>query len=268
MDPNRETVMPPAGEGDPSATPVEAVVETTAVETPESTETPEVQTKSFTQEEVDAIVAKRLARERRAFEKQQREQQLAATPSGVEDEPAPFKLQDFPSPEAYADALAEHKAVRLLQRQQTARQQSQVLEQYHEREEAAREKYDDFEQVAYNPTLPVTDVMAETIRHSEIGPDVIYHLGKNPKEAARISKLPPFLQAKEIGKIEAKLASAPPPTRTTSAPPPITPIAARTTGTPVYDTTDPRSVQAMSTSEWIAAERQRQIRKAQSANRS
>jgi hypothetical protein len=69
------------------------------------------------------------------------------------------------------------------------------------------------------------------------------------------------LQAREIGKIEARLASNPPAKKTTTAPAPIAPVTARTSGTPAYDTTDPRSVKTMSTSEWIEADRLRQIKK-------
>ena len=136
-----------------------------------------------------------------------------------------------------------------------------LLEAYHDREEAARDKYYDFEQVAYNNALPITTVMAQTIQASELGPDIAYHLGSNPREAERISRLSPYLQAKEIGKIEAKLADSPAPVKkTTSAPPPIKPVTAKGAGTPVYDTTDPRSISAMSASEWIERERQRQIK--------
>ena len=88
-----------------------------------------------------------------------------------------------------------------------------------------------------------------------------YYLGCNPKEAERISRLSPYLQAKEIGKIEAKVADNPPVKRTTNAPPPIKPVTAKSVGAPVRDTTDPRSVKEMSTSEWIEAERLRQIKK-------
>ena len=138
------------------------------------------------------------------------------------------------------------------------------MEAYHDKEEEVRGKYDDFDQVAYNPNLPITDVMAETIRASEIGPELAYHLGSNPKEADRIARLSPFLQAKEIGKIEAKLAAEPPQKKISSAPAPISPVTARATNPGVTDTTDPRSTKAMSDSEWIEAERRRQIAKWQS----
>ena len=102
----------------------------------------------------------------------------------------------------------------------------------------------------------------ETIQTSDVGPDVAYYLGSNPKEADRISRLSPILQAKEIGRIEVALAASPPVKRTTSAPPPISPVTPTSNGAPAYDTTDPRSVSSMSTSEWIEQERQRQMRKA------
>ena len=71
------------------------------------------------------------------------------------------------------------------------------------------------------------------------------------------------MQAREIGKIEAKLGAEPPKKKTSSAPEPIRPVTARTVNPGITDTTDPRSTQTMSASEWIAAERQRQIAKMQ-----
>jgi hypothetical protein len=225
-----------------------------------SPEVVEAAPKTFTQEELDAAIGKRLAREQRKWEREQ--QRRAAETQTVKSTPADLPPVDqFESPEAYAEALAYRKAEELLAQREQAKQQAALLEGYHEREEQAREKYEDFEQVAYNPNLRITDVMAETIQASEIGPDLAYFLGANPKEADRISRLSPFLQAKEIGKIEAKLSDNPPAKKTTSAPAPIAPVTARTTGSQAYDTTDPRSTKTMSVSEWIEAERQRQIRK-------
>jgi type I site-specific restriction-modification system R (restriction) subunit len=218
--------------------------------------------KTFTQEELDAAIGKRLAREQRKWEREQQAKlaEMQAKQAVPKDLPA---VDQFESPEAYAEALALRKAEELLATREQQRQQAAILEAYHDKEEEARAKYDDFEQVAYNPQLRITDVMAQTIQASDIGPELAYHLGSNPKEADRISKLPPILQAKEIGKIEAKLASNPTIPKTTSAPSPITPVTARTSGSPSYDTTDPRSTKTMSASEWIEADRARQIRKLQ-----
>ena len=163
----------------PSETASPEVVEVTP-------ETPEVVSKTFSQEELDAAIGKRLAREQRKWEREQANRQaetqvMKAAPTASVDQ--------FESPEAYAEALAYSKAEELIARREAAKQQSQVLESYHEREEEARSKYEDFEQVAYNPKLTITNVMAETIQSSDVGPDLAYWLGTNPKEADRISPL-------------------------------------------------------------------------------
>jgi hypothetical protein len=232
-------------------------LEATAAPPDSESSTPEAEKpKAFSQEEVDALISKRLAREQRKWERTQK----SAQPEAPRELPP---ADSFESTEAYADALAERKAQELVARREAEKQQTATLDAYHDREEEARTKYDDFEQVAYNPNLRITDVMAEAIRTSDVGPEVAYFLGQNPKDADRISRLAPLAQAKEIGKIEVKLASDPPARRTTSAPDPIRPVAARNATNPAYDTTDPRSIKSMSTSEWIEAERQRQTRKFQ-----
>jgi hypothetical protein len=242
----------------PEATAAPEVLET-APEVVEN-QTEQVEEKKYSQAEIDAMIGKRLAREQRKWEREQA--QRAAETQIVKAAPT-ASADQFESPEAYAEALAYQKAEELIAKREAAKQQSQVLESYHEREEEARGKYDDFEQVAYNPKLPITDVMAETIRASDVGPDVAYYLGSNPKDAERIARLSPLAQAKEIGKIEAKLASDPPTRKTTSAPAPIKPVAARSSGVAAYDTTDPRSTKTMTDSQWIEAERARQMKKLQ-----
>jgi len=232
----------------------------TAAPEPED-QTPEVaeeapSEKLFTQEELNAEFGKRLARERRKMEREFAAKQ------------APITLpENADTPEAYAEALAYQKAEELIAKREAAKQQSQVLESYHDLEEEARTKYDDFEQVAYNPKLPITNVMAETIQSSDVGPELAYYLGSNPKEADRISRMSPLSQAKEIGKIEAKLVSSPPIKKTTSAPAPISPVTARSAGVSAYDTTDPRSTKTMTDSQWIEAERKRQVKKWEAQNR-
>jgi len=236
-----------------------------AHEAPEIVENPPEQKadeRKFTQAELDELIGKRLAREQRKWERQQQAKlaETQAKPANAAETPS---VDQFESPEAYAEALAVRKAEELLQQREIQKQQMAIQEAYHEREEQAREKYSDFEQVAYNPKLPITQTMAEAIQSSDIGPDLAYWLGSNPKEAGRISQLSPILQAREIGKIEAKIASEPTPTKKAStAPAPITPVTSRAANV-AYDTTDPRSTKTMSASEWIEAERARQIRKLQ-----
>ena len=233
----------------------------TAVTAPEVAEQSAEQTpeeKKFTQAELDAMIGKRLAREQRKWEREQQAKQAAMAPVVPTEVPT---ADQFESPQAYAEFIRA-EAEKLVQQQELQKQRVAIEDAYAEREEEARSKYDDFEQVAYNPQLRVTDVMAETIKASDIGPDLAYWLGSNPKEADRISRLSPLLQAREIGKIEAKLASEPPQKKISSAPAPISPVTARAVNPGVTDTTDPRSTKTMDVSDWIAAERQRQIAKA------
>lgn len=219
----------------------------TAPETEKQIEKPAV--KTFTQEELDAAIGKRLAREQRKWEREKQSAPVVEMPS----------VDQYESVDAYAEARAQ----KILEQRELQKERAIILDGYHEKEEEARGKYDDFEQIAYNPRLPITDVMAQTIQASDNGPDVAYYLGSNPKEAERISKLQPFLQAKEIGKIEARLASDPPTKTISKAPAPIEPVKAPSNGNTTYDTTDPRSTKTMTTSEWIAAERLRQIKNMQ-----
>ena len=231
---------------------IEPASEPVVTTTPEPVETPS-EAKSFSQEELDAAIGKRLAREQRKWERDRPQAPVVVPP-----------IEQFETVDAYADALALQKAEKLLIERDTKKQQSDILEAYHEKEEDARSKYDDFEQVAYNPSIRITPMMAEAIQSSEAGPDVAYYLGANPKEAERISRLSPISQAKEIGKLEAKLVSDPPVKRTSSAPAPISPVTAKSSGSPAYDTTDPRSMKTMTTTEWINAERARQVKKQES----
>jgi len=234
----------------PAPTPevtAEPVVEVSAPEVPEAAP------KTFSQEELDAAIGKRLAREQRKWERERAVQPVVPQ--------APVTPEQFASNEDYVEALAEQRAEQKLAERDQRRQQAAILETYHDKEEEVRAKYEDFEQVAYNPNLPITTVMAQSIQASDNGPEVAYHLGANPREAERISRLSPIMQAKEIGKIEAQLAANPPVKKTSNAPAPISPVSARSSGSPAYDTTDPRSIKSMSTSDWIEAERLRQIKK-------
>jgi len=229
--------------------------EATTAPEPELQQSDDAPAKVFTQEELDAIVSKRLAKAERKWAKQ--------TPSAPVAPVTPPSLDQFGTVDEYAEARAEQ----IIQTRQQQARHSEIVAAYQDREEDARDKYEDFEQVAYNPNLPITTVMAQTIQASEIGPEVAYYLGANPKEADRISRLEPMIQAKEIGRIEAKLVTDPPVKKSTSAPSPISPVTARNSGNPTFDTTDPRSVKTMSASEWIAADRLRQRKKWEAAHR-
>ena len=164
---------------------VQALAEVDSAPTTDVTATPEVaestpevaenqvdqatEEKKYSQAEIDAMIGKRLAREQRKWE---REQANRSAESQIVKAAPTASVDQFESPEAYAEAMAYQKAEELLAKREAAKQQSAVLESYQEREEAARDKYDDFEQVAYNPKLPITNVMAETIQSFFMNPKI------------------------------------------------------------------------------------------------
>lgn len=242
---NEAVVAAPESENTASPDPVENG-------TPGEAETPEE--RKFSQEEMDAAVGKRLAKERRKWEREQAQ--------SVEDrrQPAtPPQPDQFPTVDAYAEALVDFRADEKLAQREQQKRQHETESTYAEREEDARGKYDDFQDVVYNPNLRITTAMAETAKASDIGPEIVYYLGKNPKESARIAQLSPLSQAREIGRIEASLTTTPNVKKTSSAPEPIKPVGTRSS-TPSYDTSDPRSVSQLSTSDWIKAENARRAK--------
>lgn len=233
---------------DPSAP--EPVV-TAATDLPEPPQTPEAPTeeappKTFTQEELDAAIGKRLAKEQRKWQR--------------ENQPAPPPQPADPYADPDLEAEVELRVSERIAQREAQEEARRIMDAYMDRADEAREKYDDFDTVV-NDRVPISEIMADAIRTSDIGPEIAYHLGQNVTEARRISRLSPILQAKEIGRLEAKLADAPPVARKpSSAPAPITPVASRGTA-PSFDTNDPRAINSMTAEQWIEADRQRQMKK-------
>lgn len=112
--------------------------------------------------------------------------------------------------------------------------------------EKGREKYDDFSERCEVDTLPITHVMFEAAKRSDIGEDVVYYLGTHTNEARRIAQLDPVAQVREMARIEGKLSkdNAPAPAKpTTKAPAPIKPVASKNAAA--------RNPAEMSTEEYI-----------------
>lgn len=242
--------------------------------------------KTFTQDDLDRVAAKANAvGERRAARKLQREVDQRVQEALARQKPADEPTQEaaqrprrdqFQDDDTYVEALADFKAKEVLRvhnetsekqrREEQQRQWKQAVEQtFAEREDSAREKYDDYDDVVGSEYVPITQPMADAIKLMDKGPDVAYYLGTNIEEAKRIAKLHPLKQAQELGRIEDKLASAPPPAKPSSAPEPIAPVG-RPSASPGYvDTLDPRSLAKLGTTGWIEAERKRQIAKQKAA---
>ena len=123
---------------------------------------------------------------------------------------------------AYADARDAQKAAEQQVAQQAQSEQERI-KSYSERADAFSETKDDYYDVAHDPDLQVSDAMRDVLLESDHGPQLLYHLGENPKEASRISRLSPVSAALELGKLEARL-TAPSQSKPSSAPAPVKPV--------------------------------------------
>lgn len=85
----------------------------------------------------------------------------------------------------------------------------------------AGSKHEDFEEAVYNlrDAGGLTDIMRISLLEADNPADIVHHLGTNPEEFARISKLSVSRQAAEIAKLDEKFA-APPQKRNPPPPPP------------------------------------------------
>ena len=154
----------------------------------------------------------------------------------------PPKESDFDDFSEYQAALSAHKSMALLddrERQRLSeeaerrqkeldaleqRKQEEAKENWAAQVSEAKARYADFDQVALNPNVPISDTVTGIILQSDAGADIAYYLGSHIDEAARISQMSdPVAVAMEIGRIQASI-SAPQPKVATEAPDPITPV--------------------------------------------
>lgn len=86
----------------------------------------------------------------------------------------------------------------------------QIEEMWKAKVNEARKKYADFDEFALNKDLPVKagSVVDAWCLDSEIGAEILYHFGKNPKELDKINAMSPFAAAREMTRLEDKLSSS------------------------------------------------------------
>ena len=148
------------------------------------------------------------------------------------------KRDDYDDPDQYVADLAAFRSVQSISAMEAQRAketadgfdtsaQNHAAEMWKMQIEDARERFTDFEAVAYS--APISDSVATLIATTEGGADIAYHLGKNHHIAARLSQMSQLEAAIEIGKLSASL-SSPQAKLKTGAPPPIKPVSGRGAG--------------------------------------
>lgn len=182
--------------------------------------------KTFTQAELNEILEKKTAKlaRQRDQERQKREhiEREVAKASIPQDEGKP-DISHFSDAEEYANAVADWK-LGLRDRQEQVAQQHKVASSF---EQKASDFLADFSEMdgvdmdKWSTQVQISDSMARAIVESDVGTKVAHHLYNHPEESRRIAGLSVERQAAEIGKLEARLSSAP---QISKAPAPITPI--------------------------------------------
>jgi hypothetical protein len=144
--------------------------------------------------------------------------------------PAPGDFDDYNKyVEAVVDYRADLKLAQWRQEEESKKSQTQYqdkLKDLYERLDKGYEKYPDFEEVARDPSVPITAIVRDILAESERPEDVAYYLGKNRTEAIKLSRMTPIAAAKEIARIEMEISKTNPSAvnKITNAPPPIKPV--------------------------------------------
>jgi hypothetical protein len=131
------------------------------------------------------------------------------------------------------------------------REQRELAQSWADQETDARARYADYDAVARNPNVPITQDMVKVMAASDMGPDIAYYLGRRPEEAARIARMQPLEMARQLGLIEARVSLPRAPTQT-SAPDPLSPVRPKAKASK-----DPAK---MSMDEYIAARKAGQLK--------
>lgn len=215
--------------------------------------------KGGVQKRIDELTRKAHEAEREAaFWREQAAKSQA--PSTDATKPA---RDDFATDADYFEALADYKAeqkVSEFRKQQQAEalnkaEQTQTatrFELYQERVAASLEAIPDYAEVVGASDVPAAPHVLESILDSDSGPQLAYHLAKNPELAEQLNAMTPVQAAREIGRLEAQLAQpkteTTPPKRTTNAPAPINPVRGS-------NGQFSKAPEQMSDAEWYASQR-------------
>lgn len=151
---------------------------------------------------------------------------------------------DFESHADYVRAVAKWEIKQELKAEKEQAQKAEIQKEFSsKRERFAKQSEEiakaesDFEEVMDGVEgIPMSPALQSIFLESDQGARLAYELARNPDEFRRVNSLSPLAAAREIGKIEARLAreseakKETKETKTTKAPMPITPVGAKSTG--------------------------------------
>lgn len=202
-------------------------------------ETAKKKSKGGFQKRIDELTRDKFEREAQLEQLRRENEELRkkSSPSDPGQEP---KIETFTNVEDFLKAHKEwaenlgvqkgyQKAREETEQQRQEREAAQLRATISAREAATRQKYADYD-VAIAPfgrALMSHPAISSYVAESETGPEVAYHLAKNPVVLDEIMRMSPYQAGRELLKLEAKLTAPPPSKPVTKAAPPITPVGAR-----------------------------------------
>lgn len=231
-----DPIPPEPAPGAEEQKPIPAATDENAevVETPEQQE---AHKQSKFQRRLDRQKSARVAAETetRLLREQLAKLEAQSKPAG----PAEPQLDQFETLADYNRAVAKHEAQQIVDKalkadHETRSQQEnqsrvtasegQIAKDWQEREAAFQAQNKDYQDVVMSlvddgEIASLSEVARRSILESEVGPQVLYHLARNPEDAERIAELSPARQVAELGKLELKM--SPVVRKTSAAPAPI-----------------------------------------------
>jgi len=227
-------------------------------EEPEGAEEKPKKSKGGFQRRIDELTKARYEAEQEKERIRQELEQLRQQHVQTEHEGQKPRLEDYNyDHEAWSQAYEQWMQDgwrRQQEAQQQAQQQAQAQQQQMQRQMdlqqkvlKAQDKYPDFQQKVFDPSLPnlgqLNQAAYEAVISSEYMADVAYHLADNPAEVYKFGQMSPIEAVKEIARLESKFSNKP--HSKSNAPKPPSTVEANNANVPTLKN-------AKSAEEWIA----------------
>lgn len=172
----------------------------------------------------DLTRARREAERERDFYKGLVSQPTPSSPAEGAPKPTPDSFDTY---DEFVEALTDWKVEQKDNAKSSARAQ-QTAEMVREANwasklEDVRSVIPDYAEVVGSSEVTISDHVADALFDSDLGPQLAYHMAKNPEVVERLNKLSPVKAAIELGRLEVAL-TTPVARPTTKAPAPVNPI--------------------------------------------
>lgn len=184
--------------------------------------------KTGSQRAREAAQREREARIRLEAELEALKRQAGITKEDAKAEVSTAKPQpeNFDDHASYVEALADWKLEQKLAERDQKTQAEKLAQSWEEKKTAARQKYDDFDEVFNEAPMPGPIVAGALLKHAA-GVEIGYYLAKNPDTYKRLNAMKdPIDVAYEMASIASKIATPEKTKATSNAPRPPAPVRA------------------------------------------